>query len=470
MVPLLDIKGLSVDLVSSDGPRPLLRSVDLQVYPGEFLVLLGDSGAGKSTMAAILGGVFPEGLYRVQSGAITLELAGRTVDLLNSQSEAKVRDPLVGWVFQEPEQSLNPVKRVGEQLLEACMDHADRQYLMDLLQDLGLPAEDCFHKYPWQFSGGQQQRLLLAMALSARPAFLIADEPTASLDAENKRIVLEALKRFCQLDHRPGVLLITHDRALACSMGDRILDLASGSVSPWQGASDDRLLKTVNNLDHYPSSEVLISVTGLSAGYRQGQAVLKELSLEIRSGEILGITGASGCGKSSLLKAMMGVLPWQEGAWRWKGHPISAEELQRLGGLIHQDPGRTLNPLHTIKFSLREALPDQDEGRGDERIVQVLEEVRLPLDILHRKPHALSGGQKQRVAIARALLRRPAFLLCDEPFSSLDPSLADGFLELIRSLSRASNTSIIMVAHDLDRLSIGCDRILVMGDGRWMDG
>ena len=154
----------------------------------------------------------------------------------------------------------------------------------------------------------------------------------------------------------------------------------------------------------------------------------------------------------------------------WKGRETSAEEMRRQGALIHQDPGRTLNPVHSIAYSFKEALLHLEVSRKEERLDEVLENVRLPRELLPRKPHALSGGQKQRVAIARALLGQPAFMLCDEPFSSLDPALTDNILELIVGISRSQGTSIVLVAHDRVRLEACCDRILVMEKGCWVSG
>lgn len=474
MEPLLEITRLSVNIGSSGpGPIPLLHEINLQVMPGEIVTLIGPSGAGKSTLASLVGGVYTEGSYQVAGGSILMRQDGRTFDLLRPAGPGDDITPRIGWVFQEPELALNPVRPIGAQLLEACRNREDVDRLKALLLDMGLPAESCFQKYPWQFSGGQQQRLLLAMAMASSPTLLLADEATAALDPENKAIVLETLRRYVHLAHRPAVLFITHDLELAKSWGDRCVRFAAGRLQE-VSELNARIGRDHRGSDaHGPSFEgqlnpALIAVKGLSGGYLGGTAVIDNLTLEIRVGEMLGISGASGSGKSSVLRAMMGLLPWQVGSWSWKGEMLEPEELRSFGQMIYQDPGRSLNPVHSVATAFLEVMVSR-KGRADrDRMVEVLESVGLPADMLLRKPHELSGGQKQRVAIARALLNEPAFLLCDEPFSSLDTELVDDFIELMQRLSHAKGMAIVLVAHDHDRLGACCDRILTMEKGRWI--
>lgn len=469
MEPLLETIGLTVEIGTGAERLSVLQDVDLKLIPGEIVMLIGHSGAGKTTLASLIAGVQPEGVCHVVSGRMLLRDDLGEYDLLVQHHPKVEALPRIGWVFQEPDQALNPVRQVGEQLLEACRTAEDVSYLNRLLTSMGLPVESCFHKYPWQFSGGQQQRLLLAMALATRPALLVADEPTASLDEENTSIVLQIIDEFRRLPHHPAVFFITHDIELALTLGDRCLELAGGTLKEVSliGSKTDGAAKVLLSerrelrSQEYP----LISVEGLSGGYSGRESVIGPIDLEVGGGELLGISGASGSGKSSLLKAMMGLLPWQSGSWSWNGMCSDPDVLRDKGQLIYQDPGRSLNPIHSIETAFGEFLIGS-KGNQRERMLEVLEDVGLSAGFLARKPHELSGGQKQRVAIARALLREPRFLLFDEPFSSLDPLLMDEFLDLIMVLSLAKGTSIVLVAHNWAKLTTYCDRVLRLEHGR----
>lgn len=471
MEPVLEINGLSVEIDSGAERSLVLEEIDLRVFPGEIVYLTGPSGVGKSTLASLVAGVQPEGLCQVVSGQMFLRDRGRKIDLLSRQGYGNDEVGTVGWVFQEPGLALNPVRLIGDQLLEACHTTEDIVFLKLLLRQLGLPEEVSFQKYPWQFSGGQQQRLLLAMALASRPILLVADEPTASLDEENRSLVLDALDQFRKLPHKPAVLFITHDLDLMHSLEGRRVALEEGSLyevadckridqrKPLPFRGDDAAMEACG-----PS---LLMVHGLAGGYVQGKAVLDALDLQVEVGEVLGITGASGCGKSTLLRAIMGLLPWQIGSWAWKGAELEPEFLRDRGAMIYQDPGRSLNPVQSVAAAFSEVMRGQ-VGDSRARMIESLQEVGLTPAILSRKPHQLSGGQKQRVAIARALFNEPSFLLCDEPFSSLDPDLVDEFLELALNRSRTADTAVVLVAHDLGRLKSVCNRILFMENGHFV--
>lgn len=465
MKPLLDISNLTVDVLDDGQASRVLDGLDLQLFPGEIVALLGPSGSGKTTLANLILDISPQGLYKIISGEMTLFLQNQQIDL---RSLGK-NHPAGNWVsaiFQHPSAALNPVRTVGDQLKEIGSDATAWTETVQLLRELDLDPEEVVSRYPWQLSGGQQQRILLTMALSQSPALLIADEPTASLDRHRQAGFLKLLKKLCTQRPDLAVLFITHDRHLAHLVADRTLRMDQGrllsSVSSPSPLSLPNKKKDKAEPLHTPP---LLEVTDLEAGFDSGKPIITDINLSLLPGQLLGIAGASGSGKSSTLRAILGRLPWQKGAIRINGK-LAAPELRRSTcQLVYQDPARSFNPRMSIGQACQEVLRVHRETHPD-RVSFLLQMLDLPPDTPDRYPHMFSGGQQQRLAVLRALLASPGVLLCDEPFSALDEDLQEDFLKLMRDMALHQGLGIIVVAHNLPRLIAWCDELLIMDDGR----
>jgi peptide/nickel transport system ATP-binding protein len=472
MEPLLRIRDLSVTVLSPGLELPVLHQVDLELYPGRATVLLGPSGSGKSTLAALILGVLPLGQYRVDSGAIFWQEEGAVVDLLTLEPARRQAwwGRRIAQIFQEPGAALNPVLTVGDQLLEVCgRQQADA--MNALLMRLGLGPGEYLDRYPWQLSGGQQQRILLAMSLFPRPALLLADEPTAALDRHHQQAFLDLLGRRIREENPPALLLVTHDRKVAAGIADEVVLLEGGRVI--RKGLPMEILPQTTALQPFVTPEkaagaapltALLELLDLRAGYLPDQTAIQVDHLRVSPGEILGLAGPSGGGKTSLLRAILGLLPWQKGQRLSLGSEPAPEQLGRLFPLIYQDPGRSFNPALTIGQAFAEIRRYQVGPGPDPR--DVLSRLGLSVESLDRRPHQFSGGQKQRLAIARALLGQPRVLLCDEPFSSLDADLRDAFLVQLRQLCREEGLAALLVAHDLPMLLTHCDRVALIDQGR----
>jgi peptide/nickel transport system ATP-binding protein len=477
MEPLLEISGLSVKLHNSGHCFAVLSDIHLSIYPGQVTALLGASGSGKSTLAALITGVYPKDLYSVEAGNIWWKADGQCTDLLSLPVPARMS--LLGnkitQIYQEPDAALNPVLTIGSQLAEMAT-HADQiQNIKALLNRLGVDPAVYWNRYPWQLSGGQQQRVLLALALFPEPQVIIADEPTAALDRAHQQEFINLLKECLVNRSKPGILFITHDEQQALQLADQVVVLEEGRIDQ-SGLPDtilsQRLHSTVkyggrfsdeSQLNDHSRSPIL-QVEHLSGGYQPLKKVIHGIDFNVCPGEIVGIAGASGSGKSSILRAILGLLPWQEGTISSRGLVLDEERKHKLCKLIYQDPGRSLNPVMTIGAAFDE-LRAPHETKGMDRMLQVLEKVQLDQSILGKLPHMFSGGQKQRIAIAKALYSNPAVLLCDEPFSSLDAELRGELLALLKDIVRNEGIAVILVAHDLPLLFDVCDRIGLIHKG-----
>jgi len=471
MEPLLRIRDLSVTVLSPGRELPVLHQVSLELFPGRTTVLLGPSGSGKSTLAALILGILPLGQYRVDGGSILWQEEGAVVDLLTLDPARRQAwwGRRIGQIFQEPGPALNPVLKVREQLMEVC--GRQRADVMDtLLARLGLDPRECLDRYPWQLSGGQQQRILLAMTLFPRPALLLADEPTAALDRHHQQAFLDVLGLQLQEAHPPALLLVTHDRQVAAGIADEVVLLEGGRVirrgPPMEILPPPTALQPFVTPPKAAGADpptALLELLALRAGYLPERPAIQVDQLRVSPGEILGLAGPSGGGKTSLLRAILGLMPWQSGRRLSLGSEPAPEQLGRLFPLIYQDPGRSFNPALTIGQAFA-AIRRYQAGTGPDPS-EVLARLRLPEDSLERRPHQFSGGQKQRLAIARALLGRPRVLLCDEPFSSLDADLRGDFLGLLRQLCREEGLAVLLVAHDLPLLLAHCDHIALVDQG-----
>ncbi|GLZ28486.1 putative oligopeptide ABC transporter, ATP-binding protein [Lentzea sp. NBRC 105346] len=482
---LLSVESVSVDF----GGTPAVRDVSFALAAGEVLAVVGESGSGKTVTAMSLLGLLPR-TASVRGRAL---LNGRDLFSLSPQVLRSVRGNEVGLVFQEPMSALNPVFTIGAQIVEAVRAHRSctraqaRSRALELLRLVGLPVER-FKAYPHEMSGGQLQRVVIAMAVANEPSLLIADEPTTALDVTVQAEILDLLRDLRgRLD--AAILLITHDMGVVADLADRVVVMRdgvvveTGDVEPLfaapQAEYTRQLLGSVLSVGSAParaavSSEPVLRLSDVSVRYKKIHAV-SSVSLEIGRGEVLGLVGESGSGKSSIAGAITGLVPSFTGSITLSGEDISRlrgralKELRGRIGLVFQDPLSSLNPRATIARSIAQPLLLHTSLRGtalSSRVAELLERVHLDPALAERYPHELSGGQRQRAGIARAIALDPDLLIADEPTSALDVSVQAKILDLFRELQRSLRFACLFISHDLAVVEQLADRVAVLYDGR----
>ncbi len=466
------------------GPVHAVRDANLTVHAGEIVALVGESGSGKTALCrSIL--MLHAAHARYLSGRILLD--GQDVRTLSEEKLLQARGQKASMIFQNPMSSLNPVYRVGEQIAEA-MGHRRRSGETDekagaLLTEMGIenPME-ILPKYPHQLSGGQGQRVALAIALAGNPSLLIADEPTTALDPETARMVTGLLRRIAD-ERKVGILFVTHDLGIAGRMADRVLVMRKGEIIEAGTRSDifenpqqeytKKLVRYAGygkqgahyHRGEHPVKEVsvqqsspLIQVKHLTMRYPKMQSpVFSDFNLEIWEGEILGLIGESGCGKSTLARILAGIQKPTEGQIRF-ARPIRTQ-------MIFQDSDSAFNERLRVKDIVEEPLVIGKADRETRQRVlrEVTEQVELPENLFTRHPYEISGGQRQRVVIARVLATNPEFLIADEPVSSLDIPVQAEIVHLLRKLREQRNLTILLIAHDIPMVEHVSERIVEIG-------
>ncbi len=457
--PLLHIDNLQVDYPARDHraePVAALRLTSLRVDAGQVLGVCGPSGCGKTTLGQLLMGLLPA------SATVrgTCHFAGSDLTTFSDRQWRAVRGQKVAGMSQDATAALNPVLRVGRQLKQVG---CGAQQARDLLSDLGLPAgRDWLRAYPHELSGGQCQRVALALALACEPQLLIADEPTAALDQQT---ALEVMRLMVDQARRRqmAVLLITHDLPMLDALGLPQLKLAESEQRP------DGVGPAIASPTPSGSSTPLLAIEDLTVCYPKtdpNRPALDRLSLSLDVGTTTAVIGPSGSGKSTLAKAVMGLLAPTAGQIRLNGQPLSPHwQRDRLPiQVVLQDTFGSLNPRRTLQQVLTESL---SQGGGDGHDVEAsLQEVGLDGDFLSRYPHQLSGGQRQRVALARALALSPSLVVLDEAFSALDIPVRDALLELLITIQRQRPISYLMITHDTARLPSVAHYTAVLDGGR----
>lgn len=490
---------LSFPTRKNPNPKPILDDVDFGIRDGEILGLIGNSGSGKTMTSLAIAGLLPDNA-EITSGSI--KFAGKDLLAMNPKERRAMLGRDIGMIFQEPSTALDPLMVIGKQLEEVLTAHEDRsgtkedrhKKIIDMLELVGFKnAEEICGRYPHQLSGGQRQRVLIAGAALLKPRLLICDEPTSSLDTVTTISILALLKELCHKLHIT-ILFISHDLSAVRGFCDRVMVMKDGKIVDKDTASDiltnpknayTAELLTNARLDtrilgfepatvDYSTSPVL-TAKDITAGYgrslferirtksaapKKDTNILHDVSLEVYPNEILGLIGGSGSGKTTLIRSLLGLLP-HEGNVNIKSESI---------GAIFQDPVSCLNPAHTVKWHLAEALRASKKTAGGpealKRITSVLEECGLGAEYLSRRPHELSGGQRQRIAIAMCLIQEPALIIADEPFSSLDASSSAELLKLMTDINRERNTAFLLITHNIHIVRQICPRIIVMHDGR----
>ncbi len=504
---ILEIRDLSVVFRSGAEESCAVDKIGFTLKKGLITGIVGESGSGKSVTALSLLRLLPSPPAIVSAGKMTLfDQSGAAVDLqkLTEKQMRAIRGNRISMIFQEPMTSLNPVMRCGKQVVETiCLHrsvsgHEAKEICLELFREVLLPRpEEVFSAYPHELSGGQKQRVMIAMAIASRPDILIADEPTTALDVTVQKSIISLLKSL-QSKYNMAILFITHDLGLISGIADELLVMKNGIIvesGPVREVFENpkhpytrALLASRLRLDNFPernreiyNSKPLLEVEKLTTTFRQRnkKAALKavdDVSLEVYPGEILGLVGESGCGKTTLGRSILRLIEPSGGKIRYKGMeltgmaPLGMKTLRKDLQIIFQDPYSSLNPKMTIGNAIMEPMTVHNIGKSRR------ERKRLALDLLsktgleekffHRYPHELSGGQRQRACIARALSVNPQFIVCDESVSALDVSVQAQVLSLLKELQEEFDFTYIFISHDLSVINFISDRIVVMKDGK----
>jgi len=492
---LLEMKGLRIDGWSEDRETwlPIVKGVDVELKRGEVLGLIGESGAGKSTIGLAALGYARYGC-RISGGQILLD--GKDIRTFSMAQLLELRGRRVAYVAQSAAAAFNPAQTLMSQITEAPVRHGvmSRRGATDkairLFEVLGLPEPATFgDRYPHQVSGGQLQRAMTVMALSCNPDIIVFDEPTTALDVTTQVDVLAAIKRAIR-EEDTAALYITHDLAVVAQVADRIMVLRYGeAVEVGETAQilhqpRQQYTRELVNVRRVGGGEAphatappVLEIAGVSASYTRSRdfLVLEDVSTMVRPGETLAVVGESGSGKSTLARVITGLLPPLEGAIRFRGRPLapalkdrSKEELRELQ-MIYQMPDVALNPRQKVGEVVGRPLQFYFGLRGEARrarVAELLRQIELPPEFADRYPAELSGGQKQRVCIARALAAEPKLIICDEVTSALDQLVADEILKLLLRIQDETDVAYLFITHDLATVEAIAHGIVVMYRGR----
>ncbi len=497
---VVEVEGLSVAF----GARRVVRDVSFRLARGATLALVGESGSGKSLSALSLLGLLPAGAEA--TGRV--RIAGEDVIGAAPETLRRLRGGVAGMVFQEPMNSLNPLARIGAQVIEAIQLHprasgalsasAARARAVELLGEVGFPdGAQRLDAFPHQLSGGQRQRVMIAMALANDPALLIADEPTTALDVTIQAQILKLLAAE-KAARGLALLLISHDLAIVRRYADDVVVMKDGDVVEAGTVAEvfarpqhpyTRMLLSAEPRGApaplAPAAPVLMRGDDVRVHFPIRRGLLRRtighvkavdgVSVSIREGETVGLVGESGSGKSTMGYALLQLQP-AEGRIAFVGTDLSTLDpasLRRLRAdmqIVFQDPFGSLSPRLSVGEIIAEGLavhePTLPVAEREARVTDALAEVGLPADSVERYPHEFSGGQRQRIAIARAMVLKPRFVVLDEPTSALDMSVQGQIVELLRKLQQEHALGYLFISHDLKVVRAMAHRIVVLRGGQ----
>ncbi|MGV1792987.1 dipeptide ABC transporter ATP-binding protein [Rhizobium sp. A37_96] len=525
--PVLDIRNLRVEYPLANGETlAAVDDVNLTIAPGEIHALVGESGAGKTTVGNALMGLL-QAPGRIAAGSIMI--AGKPIDVRTGRTEGIIPGRDVGAIFQDPMTSLNPLFTVESQLCEGMLAHLKidrreaRARALELMKAVGIPEpERRLGNYPHQLSGGQRQRVVIATALACDPKLIVADEPTTALDVSVQAQILKLIRDLANA-RRVGVLLVTHNMGVVAEIADRVTIMQNGRVvesgptrevltapkAPYARTLIAAVPPIDVRLDRLPvpseetkvtleareavrrksveiraaaTDDVVLNVRNICVEYGKRSLLpgrkasvfkaVKDVSFDVRRGEIFGLVGESGCGKTTVANTIAGLVTQTSGSIDFQGTSLAGnreQSVRRSMQMVFQDPYSALNPRLRINSAIAEPIlfyklaANAEQAQFDARTL--LEAVGLPGDAGQRFAHAFSGGQRQRIAIARALGPRPTMLICDEPTSALDVSVQAQILNLLKDLRDLAGLSVLFISHDLAVIRQMCDRVAVMKAG-----
>ena len=511
--PLLQVRDLSISFGNS---APVVSDINFDVGRGETVALVGESGSGKTVTCRAVLRILPAAA-RILSGTVLLNSRDRQSELIG-MSERKLRDirgDRISMIFQEPMQSLSPLHRIGAQVSEVLCLHrghrksSARKTVLESFERVGFPnPERVYTCYPFELSGGMQQRAMIAMAMVAKPDLLIADEPTTALDVTTQAQILSLIKDL-QSETGMSVILVTHDLGVVANTADRVVVMRIGRIM--EAGSVAEILdhpehaytqKLINAAPAIPEEaepsaarfveDPILQLENISKSFdlrggsvfKKGEIVraVRGVDITVARGKTFAVVGESGSGKSTCARIALGATAPDKGGvirfWPEKGKsPVEVQSLdptakrafQRQAQMVFQDPYGSLSPRMQVIDILTEPLEIHEVGtrrERKERAIELLEQVDLDPGMLRRFPHAFSGGQRQRLSIARALALKPKLLVCDEPTSALDLSVQMQVLELLEDIRERLGLSYLFISHDLAVVSRIADEVAVMRSGQ----
>lgn len=526
---ILDVSGLNISFGKNKKTTTVVNSIDFSLYENEILAIVGESGSGKSVTSKAIMGLLSDKNTHIKG---RIEFEQTSLLSISPKEFAGLRGNDIAMIFQEPMSALNPSLTCGFQVAEILLHHNKvaasqvKKEVLQLFEKVKLPRpQDIYTSYPHQISGGQMQRVIIAMAIACKPKILIADEPTTALDVTVQKEILQLLKDL-QKQTGMSVLFISHDLALVCELADRVVVMYKGSIiekgsvkeifeapkmpytkallasrptldvrykilptiasiadnsfTPKSISSQQRAKKHQNIYTKTP----LLRVENIAKSYfskvgffgqTQEIKAVNGVSFDVFEGETLGLVGESGCGKSTLGKVILQLEKATKGAIFYKGKEITSLKSKDLRSLrkdiqlIFQDPYASLNPRKIIGEAIMEPMEVHNIGgskkQQKEKAMKLLSRVGLESSYFHRYPHELSGGQRQRVGIARTIAMEPKLVICDESVSALDISVQAQVLNLLNELKEDFGFTYIFISHDLAVVKYMADQLLVMNQG-----
>lgn len=511
--PLLVVSNLTLKHQRAGTSTTILHDVSLELQPGEILGLIGESGAGKSTLGNAVLGLLAPGFS--QTGG-SIHFYGQAVDGLSDRERMAMRGRRISAIFQDHTASLDPLMSVGSQIVETvrALDGSltarqAKDRALDLMQKVGIQnPEKRYSQHPHQFSGGQRQRIVIAIALAGKPDIIVADEPTSALDATVQKQILALLRKLTD-ETGVSIIVVTHDMGVISEIADRVVVMRHGRIVEQGGTSSVLDAPTENytrdllaavprlrltddhrelTLAHDPEAECsdrisVLSVKNVTKTFaRQGllsiwsgqqTAALQNVTIDLARGAITGIVGESGSGKSTIGRIVAGLETANSGTLELEGTRFDISRPGKRTGLlgrvqmIFQDPAMSLNPRMSIGSILEESARSGDRASksSGQKVVNFMDRLGLPKNLLKSFPHQLSGGQKQRVCIARALLARPSIIVADEPTSALDVSVQAEIIALLKETVHERELSMLFISHDLALVQDLCQAIYIFKDG-----